>query len=76
MDALEHEAWWAQRGARDLRELLFHKWDPIGMLEGFRPDMGLEPSHEPPLGVARSIRDWYARSTAAWAPGGGSEPAA
>ena len=33
------------------------------VLEGFRVDMGLEPSDEPPLGVARAIRDWYRRST-------------
>ena len=33
------------------------------VLEGFRADMGLEPSDELPLGVARSIRDWYRRST-------------
>jgi hypothetical protein len=34
------------------------------VLEGFRADMGLEPSAELPLGVARSIRDWYRSSTA------------
>lgn len=33
------------------------------VLQGFRRDMGLEPSDEPPLGVARSILDWYRRST-------------
>jgi hypothetical protein len=33
------------------------------VLEGFRGDMGLEPTDEPELGVARSIRDWYRRST-------------
>jgi hypothetical protein len=33
------------------------------VLEGFRSDMGLEPSDELPLGVARSIRDWYRSST-------------
>jgi hypothetical protein len=33
------------------------------VLESFRSDMGLEPSDELPLGVARSIRDWYRRST-------------
>src|SRR4051794_38614304 len=33
------------------------------VLEGFRADMGLEPSDELPLGVARKIRDWYRRST-------------
>ena len=33
------------------------------VLEGFRTDMGLEPSDELPLGVARSIRAWYRRST-------------
>ena len=35
------------------------------VLEGFRQDMGLEPSNELPLGVARAIRDWYASSTGA-----------
>ena len=34
------------------------------VLEGFRTDMGLEPSDELPLGVARVIRDWYGRATA------------
>jgi hypothetical protein len=33
------------------------------VLEGFRADMGLEPSGELPLGVARSIRDWYLAAT-------------
>ena len=33
------------------------------VLEGFRADMGLEPSDELPLGVARSIREWYRRAT-------------
>jgi hypothetical protein len=33
------------------------------VLEGFRTDMGLEPSDEPPLGVARIIREWYRSST-------------
>jgi hypothetical protein len=33
------------------------------VLEGFREDMGLDPSDELPLGVARKIRDWYRRST-------------
>jgi hypothetical protein len=38
------------------------------VLEGFRSDMGLEPSPELPLATARSIRDWYAGSTAATGP--------
>jgi hypothetical protein len=97
MDAQEYERWWRERGDRELRELLLHEWDPIGIakiadeqldeyehyagqlarrlragasdeeiarvLQGFRADMGLEPSDEPPLGVARRIRDWYRRST-------------
>jgi hypothetical protein len=33
------------------------------VLEGFRADMGLEPSDEPPLRVARIIREWYRSST-------------
>jgi hypothetical protein len=98
MDTAEHERWWTERGARELQELLFREWDPIGIsrladaqldeyehyagqlvrrlragateeevaavLEGFRSDMGLEPSDKLPLAVARSIREWYARSTA------------
>ncbi len=98
MDVQEHERWWAERGDRELRELLLRDWDPIGIskiaeaqsdeyehyagqlvrrlragateeevavvLEGFRTDMGLEPSDELPLGVARVIRDWYRRATA------------
>jgi hypothetical protein len=31
MDAREHERWWSERGARELRELLFYEWDPIGL---------------------------------------------
>ncbi len=34
------------------------------VLEGFRTDMGLEPSDEPPLGVAAEICDWYRAATA------------
>jgi len=34
------------------------------VLEGFRADMGLEPSEELPLGVARIIREWYRGATA------------
>jgi hypothetical protein len=34
------------------------------VLEGFRTDMGLDPSDDPPLGVARIIREWYASATA------------
>jgi hypothetical protein len=33
------------------------------VLERFRADMGLEPSDELPLGVARRIREWFRRST-------------
>ena len=33
------------------------------VLEGFRADMGLEPSDEPPLGVAGEICDWYRAAT-------------
>jgi hypothetical protein len=35
------------------------------VLEGFRTDMGLEPSDELPLGVARTIREWYSRAVTA-----------
>jgi hypothetical protein len=97
MDAQEYERWWRERGNQELRELLLHEWDPIGIakladepvdeyehyagviarrlragaseeeiatvLEGFRADMGLEPSEELPLEAAGKIRDWYRRST-------------
>ena len=99
MDAMEHQRWWSERGNKELRELLFREWDPIGIsrladdaqddeyehyagqlvrrlragatveelaavLEGFRGDMGLEPSDELPLEAARKIRDWYRSATA------------
>ena len=102
MDQAEHDRWWRERGAAELRELLFHEWDPIGLkqlaeqapldeyehyagqlvrrlragatedelagvLEGFRADMGLDPSPEPPREVARKLRAWYADSTGAGA---------
>jgi hypothetical protein len=31
MDIREHEQWWSERGAGELRELLFREWDPIGL---------------------------------------------
>lgn len=99
MDAAEHQRWWAERGNRELRELLYREWDPIGIsrladdaqddeyehyagqlvrrlragasveelaavLEGFRVDMGLDPSEELPLDVARKIGDWYRAAVA------------
>ncbi len=30
MDAAEHERWWRERGAAELRRLLYEEWDPIG----------------------------------------------
>jgi hypothetical protein len=34
------------------------------VLDGYRADMGLEPSPDPPpLELARRIHEWYARST-------------
>jgi hypothetical protein len=98
MDAAEHQRWWDERGNRELRELLYREWDPIGIsrladeaqtdeyehyagqlvrrlragageeeiaavLEGFKTDMGIEPSEELPLDVARSIRRWYSEAT-------------
>jgi hypothetical protein len=38
-------------------------------LEGFRTDMGIEPSGELPLAVASLILGWYARSTGEWEAG-------
>ena len=95
MDVQEHERWWRERGAAELRDLLYREWDPIGvkdladdsadeyeayagqigrrlragadeaelaeLLQGFRVDMGLEPG-EPPVDVARRIREWYSQS--------------
>lgn len=31
MDLREHERWWRERGARELRDLLYREWDPIGL---------------------------------------------
>jgi hypothetical protein len=31
MDMVEHERWWRERGGRELCELLFYEWDPIGL---------------------------------------------
>jgi hypothetical protein len=108
MEQADHESWWSERGARELRELLFRDWDPIGLkelvdapldeyehyagqlarrlragasddqlaaaLEGYRVEMGLDPSPEPPLALARRLREWYAGSLAAWRAGGPSGP--
>jgi hypothetical protein len=31
VDANEHERWWRERGAHELRDLLYEEWDPIGL---------------------------------------------
>jgi hypothetical protein len=31
MDLQEHEGWWRERGAAELRTLLYEEWDPIGV---------------------------------------------
>jgi hypothetical protein len=31
MNQAEHERWWRECGSRELRELLFFEWDPIGL---------------------------------------------
>ena len=33
MDLPEHERWWDERGAAELRTLLYEEWDPIGVKE-------------------------------------------
>ena len=33
MDTAEHERWWRERGAAELRDLLYAEWDPIGLKE-------------------------------------------
>lgn len=61
LDEYEHYAGQIGRRLRagaDVEEI-------ASVLEGFRSDMGLEPSDELPLGVAERIRDWYRSSTAA-----------
>jgi hypothetical protein len=59
LDEYEH---YAGQLARRLRAGASEE-EVAAVLEGFRSDMGLEPSDEPPFGVARTIRDWYRRST-------------
>lgn len=95
MDTAEYERWWRDRGARELRELLYEEWDPIGvkhlaedsadeyeayagqlarrlragaseeeiaaLLASFRVDMGLDAG-EPPLEMARRVKEWYRSS--------------
>jgi hypothetical protein len=31
VDTADYERWWRDRGARELRELLYEEWDPIGV---------------------------------------------
>lgn len=31
MEISEYERWWRERGARELRDLLYEEWDPIGL---------------------------------------------
>lgn len=31
MDIRDHDRWWTERGAAELRELLYREWDPIGV---------------------------------------------
>ena len=31
MDTADYERWWRERGAGELRELLYEEWDPIGL---------------------------------------------
>jgi hypothetical protein len=31
MDTADYERWWSERGARELRDLLYDEWDPIGL---------------------------------------------
>jgi hypothetical protein len=59
LDEYEH---YAGQLARRLRAGASEE-EVAAVLEGFRSDMGLEPSDELPLGVARTIRDWFRRST-------------
>jgi hypothetical protein len=59
LDEYEH---YAGQLARRLRAGATEE-EIAAVLEGFRTDMGLEPSDELPLGVARTIRDWFRRST-------------
>ena len=59
LDEYEH---YAGQLARRLRAGASEE-EIAAVLEGFRADMGLEPSDELPLGVAHSIRDWYRSST-------------
>ena len=59
LDEYEH---YAGQLARRLRAGATEE-EIAAVLEGFRTDMGLEPSDELPLGVAGTIRAWFRRST-------------
>jgi hypothetical protein len=45
MDAAEHDRWWSERGSRELRELLYREWDPIGISRLADEDQSDEYEH-------------------------------
>lgn len=45
MDAAEHERWWSERGNRELRDLLYREWDPIGISRIADDDQSDEYEH-------------------------------
>lgn len=54
MELREHERWWQERGAAELRELLYRDWDPIGLK---RIAEGSEDEYEAYAGqLARRLR--------------------
>lgn len=51
----EHERWWRQAGSGELRQLLFWRWDPIGVADEFPLTAAEYDSYVEPL--ATLLRD-------------------
>ena len=60
MDHADYERWWRERGAAELRELLYRDWDPIGLAE--IADAPHDEYEHYAGALARRLRAWFAAS--------------
>jgi hypothetical protein len=51
----EHRRWWRETGEAELRQLLYWRWDPIGVNDGFPTNEGEYDAYL--LRVYRTLRD-------------------
>src|SRR3954468_8833221 len=58
MDLREHERWWHERGASELRDLLYREWDPIGV-----KDLADDSSDEYEAYAGQIVRRLHAGAT-------------